>query len=378
MQPPQVNLQPGSSNTAAVQQLQNWLVANGFMSQAQVNTGYGTYGPQTTQAVIKAQQQLGVDNSSGPGYWGPKTIAAVTKVSSPSTPAQTAPTGPQIGSYKGTPIYGGTDAQVSAQISAVDAGKNGTTTGTSTPAQPKTQADIDAQIKAQNAAVAAHPTFAGNSADSINYATSTGDYSQLLNAQGQPFSSADQASALSDATAAVSPYYQAEQTKDTQDTQAALQSKTDAYNKYLSDQATQFQADKTTQDQTAANNGVLFSGARAQKLQALGDAYTKNNAYQKNAYGADIANTARDFGYKYGDTAANGLSSYYSLGGNTYNPNVAKGGVGSSGLSSIYNANQGFQGTEINAAKTAAQQRAAALLANKGNKLVASGYTNPL
>ncbi len=197
-----------------------------------------------------------------------------------------------------------------------------------------------------------------------------------MNDKGQPFSAADQIAAVDTATAAISPYYQAEQTKDTLDTDAALGAKQDAYGKYLGDQATQFQNDKTTQDQNAANNGVLFSGARYQKLKQLGNTYATNNAYQKNAYGNEIADTARNFGYKYGDTAANGLSGYYNLGGNTYNPNVATGGVGSAGLSNIYNANKGFQGTEVNAAKTAAQQRAAALLANKGNKLVGTGYTN--
>ena len=39
MQPPQISLQPGSTNTAAVKQLQDWLVANGYMTQAEVNTG---------------------------------------------------------------------------------------------------------------------------------------------------------------------------------------------------------------------------------------------------------------------------------------------------------------------------------------------------
>lgn len=325
MQVPQVVLQPGSTNTAAVKQLQDWLVANGFLTQDQVNTGYGTYGPQTTAAVLKAQQSLGVDNSSGPGFYGPKTIAAATGA------------------------------------------------GTSNGSRQKTQADLDSEYAA---AAAAHPALAGNSMSAISHATSTGDYSGLVNPQGQPFSSADQSAALAEATNVVSPYYQAEQTKDTLDTAGALDEKQASYQKYLGDQGKQFQTEKTGQDQEAANNGVLFSGARVQKLKQLGDSYTNNNAYQKATYGADIGNTARDFGYKYGDTAANGLSSYYNLGGNTYNPNVATGGVGSAGLSTIYNANKGFQGTEVNAAKTAAQQRAAALLGNKGNKLLGTGYTN--
>lgn len=349
---PQINLQPGSTNTQAVKQLQDYLVSQGVMTQAQVNTGYGTYGPQTKAAVAALQQRLGVNAGTDAGYYGPLTISAISKTNG-------APSGnDQVNS----------NVARAAALGVTIPGVSGATN-----AAPKTQAELDA---AYATAAASHPALAGNSADAINYATSTGDYSQLVNAQGQPFSAADQASALSDATAVVSPYYQAEQLKDTQDTTSSLASKQASYNKFLDTEATNFQTEKTNQDQNAADSGVLFSGGRAQKLQQLGDTYTKNNAYELATAGADIGNTARDFGYKYGDTTANSLSSYYNLSKNTYNPNVATGGVTSGGLSSVYNANQGFQGTEVNAAKTAAQQRAAALLANKGNKLLATGYTN--
>jgi len=80
-------LQPGM-NSPAVKQLQDWLVSQGFMTEAQVNTGYGTYGPQTTAAVKAWQTKNGVDNSSGPGYWGPKSIAVATKSSGASTGSQ--------------------------------------------------------------------------------------------------------------------------------------------------------------------------------------------------------------------------------------------------------------------------------------------------
>lgn len=82
--PPQVALQPGSNNTTAVKQLQDWLVANGYMTQADVNTGYGVYGPRTTAAVLKVQQKLGIDNSTGPGYWGTRTLTAVNGVDTAS------------------------------------------------------------------------------------------------------------------------------------------------------------------------------------------------------------------------------------------------------------------------------------------------------
>lgn len=83
MQPPNVSLQPGMTGSN-VQQLQQYLVENGYMSQADMNTGPGTYGPKTTAAVTKMQQALGVDNSSGPGYYGPMTKAAAQNKSSGS------------------------------------------------------------------------------------------------------------------------------------------------------------------------------------------------------------------------------------------------------------------------------------------------------
>lgn len=88
---PTTNLQPGDTGDQ-VKKLQDYLVSKGLMTQEQVNTGYGTYGPQTTAAVKKLQEQLGVDNSSGVGYFGPRTIAAITKSApaSGTTPASDA------------------------------------------------------------------------------------------------------------------------------------------------------------------------------------------------------------------------------------------------------------------------------------------------
>ena len=94
---PTVSLQPGSTDTASIKQLQDYLVSKGFMTQAQVDTGYGTYGPQTTAAVKAYQEANGVDNSSGPGFWGPRTIATVPSgASSPSIPPSDQPSAPVI------------------------------------------------------------------------------------------------------------------------------------------------------------------------------------------------------------------------------------------------------------------------------------------
>jgi len=83
---PTSDLQPGMTGDE-VKQLQNYLVSKGYMTQAQVDTGYGIYGPQTTAAVAALQKSLGVDNSSGVGYFGPKTRAALQTASGTSLPS---------------------------------------------------------------------------------------------------------------------------------------------------------------------------------------------------------------------------------------------------------------------------------------------------
>lgn len=85
---PTTTLQPGQTGSS-VQQLQQWLVANGFLSQAAYNTGPGTYGPATTAAVTALQKSLGVNTQGNDGYFGPLTISAVQN-SAPS--AFTTPT----------------------------------------------------------------------------------------------------------------------------------------------------------------------------------------------------------------------------------------------------------------------------------------------
>lgn len=97
IQPPLTNLQPGSTGED-VKKLQDYLVSQGFMTQEQVNTGYGTYGPQTTAAVKALQEKLGVDNSSGVGYFGPKTIQAVTGTGGTTTSASTSGSSTTTGS----------------------------------------------------------------------------------------------------------------------------------------------------------------------------------------------------------------------------------------------------------------------------------------
>lgn len=84
--PPNQALEPGMSG-AAVSQLQDFLISQGYMTEAQKATGPGVYGPQTTAAVKAWQQANGVDYGSYPGYWGPKSYAAYSSRSGGSSPA---------------------------------------------------------------------------------------------------------------------------------------------------------------------------------------------------------------------------------------------------------------------------------------------------
>lgn len=192
--------------------------------------------------------------------------------------------------------------------------------------------------------------------------------------QGQPFSVDDQQSALKKANEDNRLYYEALQTKETADAESKMAQDKADYQDFLISSGQNFEANKAKSDQSAANRGVLFSGSRVQKEKNLARGYEQEQNYQKNKIGSSIASEAGDFQYKYGNEAAKGLNKYYNLGGNTFNPNVARGGVGSSGLSNVYKTGDyNFQGTRNTERSATADTRAASYLWNKGNKLLSSG-----
>ncbi|WP_257457753.1 peptidoglycan-binding domain-containing protein [Archangium lipolyticum] len=73
---PARNLKRGSKGPD-VQKLQAALVKLGHMTQAQVNTGPGIFGPQTELALKKFQARHGVPST---GFYGPLTRAAFSKL----------------------------------------------------------------------------------------------------------------------------------------------------------------------------------------------------------------------------------------------------------------------------------------------------------
>lgn len=221
------------------------------------------------------------------------------------------------------------------------------------------------------------PLLNANTPDALHTAHLNNDWSGINDQYGTPFSPDQQQEAYNNANAALEPYYKAQKQYETGNTEADLKQKQLDYQNYLATSGAKFQEDKTALDQQAADQGVLFSGGRIQRQDTLKNQYDTEAAYKKATMAGDIGNTARDYQYKYGNQAAGGLSQYYNLGGNTYNPGVARGGVGSGGLSSIYNTGQyNFGGTRNAEQSAAAQQRAAGMLWNRGNKLLSTGYKN--
>jgi predicted chitinase/LysM repeat protein len=94
---PAKDLEKGASGTA-VKQLQGALVKLGHMSQAEMNTGPGVFGPRTQSALKEFQAKHGVPST---GYYGPLTRAAMQKMgakiggAAPVEPSK--PTGPTKG-----------------------------------------------------------------------------------------------------------------------------------------------------------------------------------------------------------------------------------------------------------------------------------------
>lgn len=215
-----------------------------------------------------------------------------------------------------------------------------------------------------------------NTATDILNAYQTGDWSGVTDLTGKPFTDEQQAAAVAQAKTALDPAFQAQQAQDTATVEDSLQNNQEKLSDFQDDQALQFGQDKDTLDKSAADNGVLFSGARIQKQNQLRDKYQTADQRAVRDTGETAAATTRGYQYDYGNDAARSLSSYYTTPtAGSYNPNVAHGAVTRGGLAAAYDPNAyNFQGTKPVAQQAAVQTRAAALLANRANKLSLSGY----
>jgi len=235
------------------------------------------------------------------------------------------------------------------------------------------------------AALAANPDIARysgvNTVDSIIDAYTTNDWSNVTDISGMPFTPEQQQAAVAKAQRQLAPAYEAAKAYDDSVVTESLGQETQDLNQFREDQAAAFETDKRNADQSSADRGVLFAGSRFQKLNDLRDSYAKNDARKMGQVSSNIADTARDYQYKYGDKAARGIKQMYNVPGQTnFNANVAGGKVNKSNtLSSAYNPNKfNFQGTAPVSQSAQIQTRAAGLLGNTANKLTSTGYKNKL
>lgn len=323
----------------------------------------------TTEQIKALQTQLNQQgaNLKVDGILGPLTTAAMNQFATASAGA------PHTGTVTDT------DGMTTAQIKALQTQLNasGANLAVDGILGPQTTAAMNSAI---SKAVASNPdaqtVVANNSPDAIVNAYMTGDWSGVTDVTGQPFSTEQQQAAISQAQSALAPGFQETQAKDTADTAATLGEDQQTQQNFLNTEKTNFQSDKSAADQSAATNGVLFTGARTKALQQLGQKYQTADQQEAQQVGNSAAQTANNFQYAYGAAPAASLSQYYNLGSNNYNPNVAVGGATSSPkLSSYYNPSAyNYQGTTVNANNAAVQTRAAGLLSNTANKLSTTGY----
>ena len=354
------------SQQASSLQSQGWGLTPGSYKSPAAAKQATLYGPNgQKQVVTVGSQQASALQSQG---WGLTAPAASSK----STTPVAIPNPSEIKNYNVT----GTSADGKTLMGTP---KTGTAAATTTPT--RTQSSEDSNY---NSTVAADPNIStlvksnpGSTVEQITEGLKSGNLSGIVNSAGQPFSAADQAAALAQGMKDNAAYYAAQQANDTNTAQNSLAQNQANYNDYIKNQGQNFQTDKTAADQSAADNGILFSGARTQKQNNLARAYTEDQATALRNATSNVNTTANNFQYKYGNTAANGLSQYYQLGSNSYNPASATAGVTSNSLSSVYNPSAyDYQGAVNNEQLANAQTTAAGLLWNQGNKLVATGNAN--
>lgn len=241
------------------------------------------------------------------------------------------------------------------------------------PTKPPTQQEI---MKALSKNKDFQRYAGGNDASAILNAFMTNDWSGVVDLTGKPFTDEQQQAAVKAAEKVLAPAYKAEEAYDRSVVEDSLRQEGEDFQEFQRTEAKDFGENKDALDISAADQGILFSGARTQKLNDLRNTYEDRERIARAQSADRTKSTARGYQYTYGDDAARGLSSMYRLPGtSTFNPNVAGGKVRNTSLSSVYDPSQfKFQGTKPVAQKAAVQTRAATQLANRANKLSLGGY----
>lgn len=270
VQPPTVALQPNSTGDA-VKQLQDWLVANKYMTQVQVDTGYGTYGPQTTAAVAALQAKLGVENSSGVGYWGPKTMAAVSTASGTTTNGSTS-NGSSTGTSTGT----------STGSTTTDAGAGLTFNTNYGVTQDQWNQMNDTQRATVAAAYTAKQAAYNTSGQALTFADALTQAAQDPNIVAQ----------YADAAKLDAQVFQ-QNLAQIQQTQTSTAQQTQQ----------QFENDRKALAEQQGANGTAYSGFRSQAQQQLGTAESGIVQSSRSALQKQLNDATSAFETKYGTAA---------------------------------------------------------------------------
>lgn len=311
VQPPTSNLQPGSSGDQ-VKQLQDWLVSQGYLTQDQVNTGYGTYGPQTTAAVAKWQTDHKVDNSSGPGYWGPKTIAVA----------------------QATPTTGGSQ-------NGSTTGSNGTpATGlTFDPNYGVTQDQWNSMNDSQKAVIQAAYTAK----------------QQAYQTDGQQLTFADALTQAAKDPTLVAQFSDAAKL-DAQTFQQNLQQIQQASSTTAEQQQQQFENDRKALAEQQAAAGTAYSGFRGQAQKQLADQESGIVESSRRALQKQVNDLTGSFEQKYGTAATTPATAQFQ--DPFANSNISISGLSTPGMASIPSTLYGQSAGGITGSQPIAQQNA--------------------
>lgn len=301
------------------------------------------------EEVRQLQQQLksmGLYNGNIDGIFGPQTNAAVRAFQQQSGIAVDGIVGPV------------TRSRMTGQPQQV-------TPFNQNPAIQQAIANDPRAQQIMNQAMA----LGDNSLELIYNAIESGDYS------GMPFTAQEAQNVLSQQMAKLEPFYAEQKEKATLDLKDSMGLLKSQFDDYLTGSKEQFIDDKKGQDVNAANQGVLFSTGRAQKLNSLKGAYDRDQEAKRRDVSNRITGMARDYQYNFGNSAMSGLNDYFKLGSQNFDAMTPGGSVSSGGISSFYNpSSANFYGRVNTERETNAKTRASSVLNARARKLLPRNY----
>jgi hypothetical protein len=270
-----------TSSTTTIKQLQDALVKANYMTQDQVNSGYGVYGPQTTAAVLQMQKDLQAHNpsfdySSGPGSYGPLTISAAQSY----TPTATTSTATNTSTTNTANTT--TNPDVSTTVANNANVPGGTAAGNALLAAFLKD---PANAAAYNALPPAYQQFIGNNANTLIDQIKAGNLVNTGTLTPQHLSSLYDSTFQDQAKKEVDPYYQDQYSALKTGVTQSLSRMAEDYNTSTSRMIDPFKQALKDQSENEAQAGTAFSSGRIDRQNTqvtdqnnkLTDVYTNAN-----------------------------------------------------------------------------------------------------